>query len=130
MGRQALERAGFDLSKFSCDYVRAALDTCKGKFRIFSELPTYGGFYFRDDFEYNAESVAKHFVPENKQRLDAVRTAFAALENFDAVNLESSLKGIAASLGLKVGALVHPTRLAITGSNAGPRLYHLLEILG
>jgi glutamyl-tRNA synthetase len=26
--------------------------------------------------------------------------------------------------------LVHPTRLAVTGSNAGPSLYHLLEILG
>jgi glutamyl-tRNA synthetase len=31
---------------------------------------------------------------------------------------------------VKVGAVVHPTRLAVTGSNAGPSLYHLLEILG
>src|SRR5438270_7035631 len=130
MGRQALERAGFDLSKFSADYVRAALDTCKGKFRIFNELPAYGGFYFREDFEYNAEGVAKHFVAENKPRLEAVRAAFAGLENFDAANLEASLKATAASLALKVGALVHPTRLAVTGSNAGPSLYHLLEILG
>src|ERR1044071_9550290 len=29
MGKQALERAGFDLSKFSPEYIRAALDTCK-----------------------------------------------------------------------------------------------------
>jgi glutamyl-tRNA synthetase len=130
MGRQALERAGFDLSKFSPEYIRAALDTCKGKFRIFSELPAYGGFYFRDDFQYNSESVAKHFVPENKPRLEAVRAAFGALDNFDAVNLETTLKATAANFGLKVGALVHPTRLAVTGSNAGPSLYHLLEILG
>ena len=130
MGRQALERAGFDLSKFSADYVRAALDTCKGKFRIFNELPAYGGFYFREDFEYNAEGVAKHFVPENKPRLEAVRGAFAGLENFDATSLEATLKATAASLALKVGALVHPTRLAVTGSNAGPSLYHLLEVLG
>ena len=40
------------------------------------------------------------------------------------------MKATAAQLGLKVGALVHPTRLAVTGSNAGPSLYHLLEILG
>src|SRR6476660_2246241 len=130
MGRQALERAGFDLSKFSPEYVRAALDTCKGKFRIFVELPAYGGFYFRDDFEYNPESVAKHFVAENKSRLETVRTAFAGVEIFDAANLETTLKATAANLGLKVGALVHPTRLAVTGSNAGPSLYHLLEILG
>ena len=69
-------------------------------------------------------------MPENKPRLIAVRGAFAAIEVFDAVNLESALKGTAAALGVKVGALVHPTRLAVTGSNAGPSLYHLLEILG
>jgi glutamyl-tRNA synthetase len=130
MGRRALEKAGIDLSKFSPDYVRAALDTCKGKFRIFSDLPAYGGFYFRDDFEYNPDGVAKHFVPENKSRLEAVRSAFAALEVFDPVSLETTLKATAAALGVKVGALVHPTRLAVTGSNAGPSLYHLLEILG
>jgi glutamyl-tRNA synthetase len=130
MGRQALERAGIDLTSFSPDYVRAALDTCKGKFRIFAELPVYGGFYFRDDFEYNPDGVAKHFVPENKPRLEAVRAAFAALDAFNAVNLETTLKATAADLSLKVGALVHPTRLAVTGSNAGPSLYHLLEILG
>jgi glutamyl-tRNA synthetase len=130
MGRRALEKVGIELSKFSPEYVRAALDTCKGKFRIFSELLAYGGFYFRDDFEYNPDGVAKHFVPENKSRLEAVRSAFAALEKFDAANLETTLKAAAAALGVKVGVLVHPTRLSVTGSNAGPSLYHLLEILG
>jgi glutamyl-tRNA synthetase len=130
MAEQALARAGYDLSSFAPDYVRAALDTCVGKFRIFAELPPYCGFYFRDDFPYNEESVAKHFTPENKPRLEEVRTAFAAAEPFDAVNLETTLKATASRLGVKVGVLVHPTRLAVTGSNAGPSLYHLLEILG
>lgn len=126
----ALTRAGSDLSSFTRDYVRAALDTCIGKFRIFAELPPYCGFYFREDFPYNEESVTKHFTPENKPRLEEVRAAFAAAEPFDAANLEVTLKATAAKLGVKVGALVHPTRLAVTGSNAGPSLYHLLEILG
>ena len=130
LARVALEKAGVDFSKFPPDHVRAALETCKGKFKIFSELPAYCGFYFTDDISYNPEGVAKHFIPENKPRLVAVRDAFAALENFDAANLETAMKSTAAQLGLKVGALVHPTRLAVTGSNAGPSLYHLLEILG
>ena len=50
--------------------------------------------------------------------------------NFDAANLETTLKATATQLGVKVGVLVHPTRLAVTGSNAGPSLYHLLEVLG
>ena len=56
-------------------YVRAALDTCKGKIRTFNELPAYCGFYFNDDFDYNPQSVTKHFIPENKPRLKAVREA-------------------------------------------------------
>jgi glutamyl-tRNA synthetase len=130
MAEQALTRAGYDLSSFTPEYVHAALDTCIGKFRIFAELPPYCGFYFRDDFPYNAEGVAKHFIPDNKPRLEEVRGAFAAAEPFDAANLEVTLKATAAKLGVKVGVLVHPTRLAVTGSNAGPSLYHLLEILG
>ena len=130
LARQALARAGIDISLFDESYVRAALDTCVGKFRIFAELPPYCGFYFRDDFPYSEEGVAKHFTPENKPRLEAVRAAFAAVSPFDAARLETALKGTAAELGLKVGALVHPTRLALTGSNAGPSLYHLLEVLG
>ena len=126
----ALARAGIDTSKFPDDYVRAALDTCKGKFRIFSELPAYGGFYFTDEIRFQPEGVAKHFIAENKPRLQALRDAFAVLENFDATSIEATLKATAAQLGVKVGALVHPARFAVTGSNAGPSLYHLLEILG
>ena len=49
---------------------------------------------------------------------------------FDAANLETALKATAATMGVKVGVLVHPTRLATTGATAGPSLYHLLEVLG
>jgi len=127
---EALKRAGIPLEKFPDAYVKAALETCKGKFKLFSELPAYCGFYFDDHFAFNPEGVAKHFIPENKPRLVAVCDAFAALAAFDAATLETALKATAAQLGVKVGVLVHPTRLACTGSNAGPSLYHLLEILG
>jgi glutamyl-tRNA synthetase len=126
----ALARAGIDTSKFPQEYVRAALDTCRGKFRIFSELPAYGGFYFKNEIVYQPEGVAKNLIFENKPRLEALRAAFEALEIFDATSIEAALKETAAQLGVKVGVLVHPTRLAVTGSNAGPSLYHLLEILG
>jgi len=130
LARIALTKAGFDLTKFPDEYVRAALDTCKGKFRIFAELPAYGGFYFTDEIKYQAEGVTKHFIPENKPRLQKLRDTFAELENFDAISIEAALKTTATELGLKPAALVHPTRLAVTGSNAGPSLYNLLEILG
>jgi glutamyl-tRNA synthetase len=130
LARSALQTSGVKLENFSEDYIRAALDTCKGKVNTFDELAPYCGFYFDDNFKYNAEGVAKHFTPETKPRLLAVREAFSALDKFDAAELETTLKGTAARLGVKPAALIHPVRLAVTGSNAGPSLYHLLEVLG
>jgi glutamyl-tRNA synthetase len=130
MGREALVRAGVDLGCFSPEYVQAALATCLGKVRVFSELPGYAGFYFSDDLALDPEGVAKQFVPENAPRLQAVRDAFAAAPAFDAAAVEIALKATAAAQGVKVGVLVHPTRLAVTGKTAGPSLYHLLEVLG
>jgi glutamyl/glutaminyl-tRNA synthetase len=59
-----------------------------------------------------------------------VRGAFAGLGEFNAGTIEGALKGTAAGLGVKVGVLVHPTRLALTGATSGPSLYHLIEVLG
>src|SRR5206468_7955727 len=83
-----------------------------------------------DDFAYDRQSAAKHFTPQNKLRLRAIRDTLSALEKFDAAEIEAALKTAAAKLGVKLGAIVHPTRLAATGSNVGPSLYHLLEVLG
>jgi glutamyl-tRNA synthetase len=125
-----LKSSGVKLENFPEKYVRAALETCKGKINTFDELPTYCAFYFTDDFDYNPEGVAKHFTAANKTRLKAVREALGALERFDAAEIEATLKSTAAKLGVKVGGIVHPTRLGVTGSNVGPSLYHLLEVLG
>ena len=130
LARDALCASGVKLENFSDDYIRAALETCKGKINTFDELAAYCGFYFDDNFEYNAEGVAKHFTLENKPRLLAVRDALTVSDKFDAAELEVTLKATAARLGIKPAALIHPTRLAVTGSNAGPSLYHLLEVLG
>ena len=125
-----LRSSGVKLENFPEKYVHAALETCKGKINTFDELPAYCRFYFTDDFDYNPEGVAKHFTAENKARLKAVREALSALEKFDAAAIEATLKSTAGKLGVKVGGIVHPTRLAVTGSNVGPSLYHLLEVLG
>jgi len=126
----AFAKAGMDTNKFPIAYVKAALDTCKGKFKLFSELPGYAGFYFRDEIIYNADDAKKVFIPENKPRLEKLRDAFAALNTFDAATLETALKETAKQLGVKAGVLIHPTRLAVTGNPHGPSLYHLLEVLG
>jgi glutamyl/glutaminyl-tRNA synthetase len=126
----AFAKAGVDTNQFDTAYVKAALDTCRGKIKTFAELPAYAGFYFKDEFAYEPEAAKKAFVPENKARVERVRDAFGKLATFDAASIEVALKATATELGVKLGVLIHPTRLATTGNPNGPSLYHLLEVLG
>ena len=130
LGVHAFAKAGIDTNKFETGYVKAALDTCRGKIKTFAELPAYAGFYFTNEFSYEPEAAKKTFVPENKPRLEKLRDAFGKLRAFDAANIEATLKATATELGVKVGVLIHPTRLAVTGNPHGPSLYHLIEVLG
>jgi len=127
---QALKRAGLDTGKYPVSYVKGALDSCKGKFKLFGELPAYGGFYFKDEVEYDAEAAERELTQENKPRLDKLRAALAALEPFNHETIGATLSATAKELGVKTGVLVHPTRLACSGATAGPSLYHLMDILG
>ncbi len=129
MSVHALARVGLDTNRFPTAYVKAALDTCMGKLRIFFELPGYGGFYFRDAVELDAEAQAA-LTPEARDRLKKLREAYGALADFTAASLEAALKDTAKSVGVKNGLMVHPARFACTGKGSGPSLYHLLEVLG
>jgi glutamyl-tRNA synthetase len=125
----ALHRAGLDTTGYSQEYIDAAFATCKEKIKQFSELPPYGGFYFKEEIELDAVTRAE-FTSEVKTRVMALLTAFKSVQNFTGEALQDALKTTAKSLGVKPGLLVHPLRLAITGSTVGPSLYHLLEIVG
>jgi len=130
MSVHALAKAGLDTNKLDVNYVKAALDTCKGKIKTFSELPAYAGFYFKDEIACDPEAAKKSFVLENKPRLEKLRDAFSKVDPFNAATLETALKATATELGVKAGLLVHPVRLACTGNSSGPSLYHLLEVMG
>lgn len=129
LGTHALQKAGVDLAPFPTAYIKAALDTCQEKVKLFTDIPAFIDFYFREVTDYEAEGL-KHFNAENKPRLQRLRDAFASLPAFDAPSLEAALKAAAAELGVKAGVLVHPLRVACTGKSIGPSLYHLMEILG
>ena len=74
--------------------------------------------------------VDERFVPEYEPRLEKLHDTFAKVEPFNATNLEVALKSVAAELGVKVGVLVYPVRLACTCNTADLSLYHLMEVLG
>jgi glutamyl-tRNA synthetase len=126
----ALARVGIDTNKFPLDYVKAALDTCKQKVKLFAEVRSFADFYFLEEVDYRAMAAEKDFAPESKPRLSHLRDALAKMDKFDADSLNAAFKAATAELGVTIGLLVHPARLICTGRTVGPSLYHLMEVLG
>ncbi len=62
--------------------------------------------------------------------LAAVRAALAGLERFDRESVEAAVRGAAETLGLGAGAVIHTTRLAVTGRTRGPGLFEVMAVLG
>jgi glutamyl/glutaminyl-tRNA synthetase len=57
-------------------------------------------------------------------------TELDKLADFTADAIQNLYKPLSKELGVKAGALVLPTRVALTGSKVGPSLYHLMDVLG
>lgn len=117
---------------YNSAYFRAALAIVKEKIKLGRELPDWMGYFFREDFEFDPAAAKKVFTPEGLANLAKLRAMLVALDgkNFGAAELEKEFKSLAESTGQKVGAFIHPARLAVSGRSVGPSLYHLLEVLG
>lgn len=126
----ALRKAGIPINEFPADYVAAAIATCKGKFKLPAELANYAGFYFRDEVDISPEDAAQIMTPEALQLLQGMCDALAVTVPFRANNIEQTLRAFAETTNVKMKVIVHPLRLACTGSRSGPSLFHLLEVLG
>src|SRR5438552_3410265 len=55
----ALAKAGIDTSSFPVEYVKAALDTCKEKVKLFDEVPQFADFYFQEEVTFDPEAAKR-----------------------------------------------------------------------
>ena len=113
-------------------FFRAALAIVKEKIKLGRELPDWMAYFFTETFPYDEQAAAKVFTPEGLANIVKLHERLAGLDasKFTAIDLENEFKSLAATTGQKVGALIHPARLATSGRPVGPSLYHLLEVLG
>jgi len=80
---------------------------------------------------YEPEAIEKHLSsPDLATHLTALVAALDAATAFDEAQVEAAVRGTAAARGLKAGALIHATRVAVTGRTQSPGLFEVLAWLG
>ncbi|HUQ89138.1 MAG TPA: glutamate--tRNA ligase [Vicinamibacterales bacterium] len=86
--------------------------------------------FFEDPTSYDAEAVTKHLsAPGMKDHLLGLKNTFANVEWTEPA-LEKALRALADARTIKAGALIHGTRLALTGRMVSPGLFEMLVLVG
>jgi nondiscriminating glutamyl-tRNA synthetase len=98
---------------------------------LIPEIVELSAYFFKDDFEYDPQGVEKHFkTPNARQILEALKERLSKLEPFTKEQIEPVFKTLATELNVKLGVIIHPCRLALSGRMETPPMYDVVEILG
>jgi glutamyl-tRNA synthetase len=110
---------------------QAVIAAVKDKVRLFGDVPAAVDFLLKDDFENDAEAVAK--VRGNAAAgglLASLATALDAISDWSADAAKAALAETATAAGAKPGQLMFPLRVALSGRAHGPDLGDVLDLLG
>jgi glutamyl-tRNA synthetase len=119
------------LSDTDRDRIERVLEALGDRLKVFSDILKLGRFFFTDAVTYDPDAVKKRLrkegVPAMLAELDEV---LARSEPYDLATLEQAVHQYAERTSRKMGDVVNPLRVAVTGQGVGPGLYDCLVILG
>jgi glutamyl-tRNA synthetase len=118
---QYLHETGHDWDE---ELVRRAVPIVQEKIERFGQFPDFAGFLFREvDVDPGALNGRAPIVAAAREELERV-------EPFEAPQIESALRELAARLELSPRKAFEPIRIAVTGSKVSPGLFESIELLG
>jgi glutamyl-tRNA synthetase len=123
-------RAGF-ASDRSAEEILAAIALLQPRARNLKDFAGPFRAYFSDAFEYDTAAVSK-FLAEERTRLLLVELGerYRSLGAFAEETTEQQLRAFAEEKGVKAGALINGSRVALTGQAVAPSLFAVMAALG
>jgi glutamyl-tRNA synthetase len=129
-----LQRAGLVPTPTPCEVgpkLTRIVEAAGDRLKVFGDILTYADFFFQDEINYDEKAFDKNLrKPGAPELLTVFRARLATVEPFEVSHLEKALQDFVAEKGIKVGDIIHATRVAVTGKAVGAGLYDCLEILG
>jgi len=108
-----------------------ALSLVQERIKVISEVPDLIDFFFKAPQGFKDILVAKGSTPEKtKKALEKALEHLEKEDDFGRDSLEHLLRAIAKKYDLNAGEVLWPIRVALTGKDASPGAFEVLEALG
>ena len=98
--------------------------------KTMKEMAQNSRFFFTRDIELDPKAAAKHLTATEAPALVEVRKHLAELSEWSAPSIHGALNALAAHLGVGLGKIAQPLRVAVTGSSVSPPIDATLALLG
>ncbi|MFT3807539.1 glutamate--tRNA ligase [Arenimonas sp.] len=123
-----LRHAGLDLGRGprAEDVVIALRD----RVQTLNDMAARASVWYRPLTEYDEASVAKHLTEAARAPLQAAREGLASLPAWSAESVSAALHATAETLGLGMGKIAQPLRVAITGTQVSPDISQTVYLAG
>ncbi|VVM04369.1 glutamate--tRNA ligase [Methylacidimicrobium tartarophylax] len=125
-----LERTGFPIAKWEQDYIKEVVLLVKEKVKTGKELVEWARPFFQEEVSFEEGAVNRFLNPAGVQALRELLDDLSEAADFASSALEARFRKLAQAHETSVRTYVHPARVATTGREVGPSLYHSLTILG
>ena len=98
--------------------------------RTMVEMADRAHCYYTDFEEFDAKSAKQHLRPVARGTLTALVDALAALDVWTEQSTQQAVESVAEELGVKLGKVAQPLRVALTGQAASPGIGTTLVLVG
>lgn len=114
-------------------YVSKVVEAAENRIVIAANILQFDEFFVADDaMQYDENAFEKHLIKRDTAAglLSEFSDVLRETEPFEADALQSVLKDFCKQKEIKVGELINPLRVAITGKAKGIGMFDALELLG
>jgi len=112
------------------DYLKRAIVTLQPRAKTLSEMADMMDFYLLEEIEYEPKAAKKFLKPSMIPVFEDLIRKLDKLDEFTEQELEQIFRGTSEELGVKLGKIAQPVRVALTGRTASPGLFEVIDILG
>ena len=127
--RPFLDQAGLTIT----DEITAAsaIFSVKEKVSLLTEIPSWVHYFFREDYPYEPDVMAKLLAkPENSILLKGAASVFAAIGEWTEAGAHTAIEDAAKIACVKPGALMPLLRFALSGQARGPGVATIVHLIG
>jgi glutamyl-tRNA synthetase len=123
-------KLGLDTSSKSPEWLATAVRSLQERSKTLVVMAESSRVYFAGAVEYDPAAVAKFLTVENRDMLKALKERLEKLSEWTEAALEPVFAELAAERGVKLGGIIQPTRVAVTGKTASAGMYEVLGLMG